>query len=139
MKVPVRTYNVIYHLIGDLRQEITSKMPPLEVETVLGRANVIQEFKIKDKKNLINVAGCRVVNGKLLRSSEIKVMRGQECVYQGGLASLKHLKDEVSEIVQNQECGLRVPDQGLVFQPDDVILAVETRQEPNSCKWDPGF
>ena len=139
MKVPVRTYNVIYHLIGDLRQEITSKMPPLEVETVLGRANVIQEFKIKDKKNLINVAGCRVVNGKLLRSSEIKVMRGQECVYQGGLASLKHLKDEVSEIVQNQECGLRVQDQSLVFQPDDVILAVETRQEPNSCKWDPGF
>ena len=139
MKVPVRSYNVIYHLIGDLKQEITSKMPPLEVENVLGRANVIQEFKIKDKKNLIVVAGCRVVNGKLLRSSEIKVMRGEDCVYRGGLASLKHLKDEVSEIVQNQECGLRVTDPDVVFQPDDVILAVETRQEQNSCKWDPGF
>jgi len=139
MKVPVRSYNVIYHLIGDLKQEITSKMAPLEVENILGRANVVQEFKIKDKKNLINVAGCRVVSGKLARSSEVKVMRGQDCLYHGALVSLKHLKDEVSEIVQNQECGLRVTDQSLVFQPDDVILAVETRQEPNSCKWDPGF
>ena len=139
MKVPVRRYNVIYHLIADVKQEITSKMPPLEVENVLGRANVIQEFKIKDKKNLLNVAGCRVVTGKLSRSSEIKVMRGPDCVYRGGLASLKHLKDEVSEIVQNQECGLRVTDQALSFQPDDVIMSVESRLEPNSCKWDPGF
>ena len=139
MKVPVRRYNVIYHLIADLKQEITSKMPPLEVENVLGRANVIQEFKIKDKKNLLNVAGCRVVTGKLARSSEIKVMRGSDCVYRGGLASLKHLKDEVSEIVQNQECGLRVTDETLSFQADDVIMAVESRLEPNSCQWDPGF
>ena len=139
MRVPVRRYNVIYHLIADLKQEITSKMPPLEVENVLGRATVVQEFKIKDKKNLLNVAGCRVVAGKLSRSSEIKVMRGSDCVYRGGLASLKHLKDEVSEIVQNQECGLRVTDETLSFQPEDVIMAVESRMEPNSCKWDPGF
>ena len=68
-----------------------------------------------------------------------RVMRGHECVYQGELASLKHMKDEVSEILQNQECGLRVPDEKLRFQPGDVILAVETRTENDKCKWDPGF
>ena len=94
-KVPVRCFNVIYHLIGDLKTEITSKMPQLEVEEVLGRANVMQEFQIKDKKNLLSVGGSRVISGKLSRSSTVKVMRGQECVYLGELASLKHLKDEV--------------------------------------------
>ena len=138
-KVPVRRFDVIYHLIGDLKLEITSKMPPLEVEEVLGRANVIQEFQIKDKKTLLSVAGSRVVSGKISRASEVKVMRGQECVYQGELASLKHMKDEVSEIIQNQECGLRVPDEELRFQSGDVILAVETRTENDNCKWDPGF
>ena len=138
-KVPVRCFDVIYHLIGDLKMEITSKMPQLVIEDILGRANVLQEFQIKDKKNLLSVAGSRVVSGKITRSSVVKVMRGQECVYQGGLASLKHMKDEVSEIIQNQECGLRVPDEELRFQPGDVILSVETRTENDKCKWDPGF
>ena len=102
VKVPIRGFNVIYHLIGDLKQEITSKMPQLEVEDVIGRANVLQEFQIKDKKTLVSVAGSRVVNGKISRSATVKVMRGVECVYHGDLLSLKHLKDEVSEIVQNQ-------------------------------------
>ena len=77
-------------------------MPQLEVEDVIGRANVLQEFQIKDKKTLVSVAGSRVVNGKISRSATVKVMRGVECVYHGDLVSLKHLKDEVSEIVQNQ-------------------------------------
>ena len=138
-KVPVRCFDVIYHLIGDLKMEITSKMPQLVIEDILGRANVLQEFQIKDKKNLLSVAGSRVVSGKITRSSVVKVIRGQDCVYQGGLASLKHMKDEVSEIIQNQECGLRVPDEELRFQPGDVILSVETRTENDKCKWDPGF
>ena len=138
-KVPVRCFDVIYHLIGDLKLEITSKMPRLEVEDVLGRANVIQEFQIKDKKNLLSVAGSRVVSGKFSRASVVKVMRGQECVYQGELASLKHMKDEVSEILQNQECGFRVKDEEIRFQPGDVFLAVETRTENDKCRWDPGF
>ena len=139
VNVPVRSFNVIYHLINDLKLEITSRMPQLEVEDVLGRANVLQEFQIKDKKELLSVAGCRIVSGKLSRSSSVKVMRGEECVYQGDLLSLKHLKDEVSEAVQNQECGIRVSDPGLRFEPGDVILAVETRLENDECRWDPGF
>ena len=138
-KVPIRIFNVIYHLIGDLKMELTSKMPPLEVEDILARANVVQEFQIKDKKSLLSVAGCRVVSGRLTRSATVKIMRGKDCVYQGTMASLKHLKDEVSEIVQNQECGIRVDDTELRFQPGDVIFAVETRMENDVCKWDPGF
>eukprot|EP00092_Neocalanus_flemingeri_P027609 GFUD01029958.1.p1 GENE.GFUD01029958.1~~GFUD01029958.1.p1 ORF type:complete len:752 (+),score=258.64 GFUD01029958.1:60-2315(+) len=138
-KVPVRAYDVIYHLIADLKQELSSRMPPVQVEEVIGRANVVQEFQIKDKKNLLSVAGCRVVSGKIPRIGTVKVVRGQETVYLGELASLKHLKEEVSEIVQNQECGVRVADSELKFEAGDQVLAIEAREEANTCKWDPGF
>jgi hypothetical protein len=45
----------------------------------------------------------------------------------------------VSEISQNQECGLRVADSEVKFQEGDIILAIEKREEENICKWDPGF
>ena len=45
----------------------------------------------------------------------------------------------MSEIVQNQECGIRVADGELRFLPGDLILSIETREEANTCKWDPGF
>ena len=80
-----------------------------------------------------------MVSGKISRSATVKVMRGVECVYHGDLVSLKHLKDEVSEINQNQECGVRVNDSELRFLAGDVIMAVETRMENDTCKWDPGF
>jgi len=137
--VPVRSYSVIYHLIADLKQEITSKMAPVTVEEVLGKANVLKEFLIKDKKNQLSVAGCRVTNGKLSKEETVKVVRGQDTIYTGVLASLKHMKDEVSEINMNQECGLRVEDSEIRFQEGDTILSVEYREEPNDCKWNPGF
>jgi len=138
-QVPVRSYDVIYHLIADLKHELSSKMSSLNVEDIIGRANVVQEFQIKDKKNLLSVAGCRVVSGKISRLGKVKVVRDQEVLYLGELASLKHLKDEMSEIVQNQECGIRVADGELRFLPGDLILSIETREEANTCKWDPGF
>jgi len=138
-KVPVRPYNVIYHMIADLKQELGTKMSPLQVEEVIGRANVLQEFLIKDKKIQLSVAGCRVVSGKIPRIGTVKVVRGQEIVYLGELASLKHHKEEVSEILMNQECGVRVDDSDVRFQAGDTVLAIETREEANTCKWDPGF
>jgi len=137
--VAVRPYSVIYHLIADLKQEINSKMAPVTVEDIVGRANVMKEFLIKDKKSQLSVAGCRVVSGKIPRTGIVKVVRGLDTLYVGDLASLKHHKDEVSEIVQNQEGGLRVNDSELRFQEGDTVLAIEKREERNTTNWNPGF
>jgi translation initiation factor IF-2 len=93
-KVPVRPYNVIYHLIDDLKQEISLRLPPANVEDVLGRANVLQEFLINvgKKKEQAPVAGCRVVAGRIPRGGAVRVMRNNVVLYEGELASLKHLK-----------------------------------------------
>jgi len=138
-KVPVRPYSVIYHLIADLKQELSSKMAPVPVEDIVGRANVVKEFLIKDKKNVLSVAGCRVISGKIPRIGTVKVVRGEDTVYVGEIASLKHMKDEVSEIIQNQECGIRVADAEVKFQEGDTVFAINMREESNFCRWDPGF
>jgi len=138
-KVPVRPYSVIYHLIADLKQELSSKMAPVPVEDIVGRANVVKEFLIKDKKNVLSVAGCRVISGKIPRIGTVKVVRGEDTLYVGEIASLKHMKDEVSEIIQNQECGIRVADAEVKFQEGDTVYAINMREESNFCRWDPGF
>jgi len=135
----VKRYDVIYHLIGDLKVELGDKMPPVEVEDIVGRATVLQQFQITEKKEKVAVAGCRVVMGRLPRDGTYRVSRGEETLFEGALASLKHQKDEVSEIAQNQECGLRVEDKEVQFQAGDVITCFSKRIEPSACTWDPGF
>ena len=106
---------------------------------MLGRATVLQQFTIKEKKEQVAVAGCRVVAGKLNRAATVRLVRAGETLYQGELLSLKHLKEEVGEVELSKECGLRLPDPTLAFEPGDTILAVETRQEQGTVHWDPGF
>jgi len=137
--VAVKRFDVIYHLIGDLRAELGDRMPPVEVEDVVGRATVVQQFQITEKKEKVAVAGCRVVTGRLPRDGTYRVSRGGATLFEGGLASLKHQKDEVSEINQNQECGLRVEDKDIEFQAGDIVTCFSKRMEPSVCNWDPGF
>jgi translation initiation factor IF-2 len=92
-KVAVRPFNVIYHLIDDLKQEISLRLPPADVEDVIGRANVLQEFLINvGKKQQTPVAGCRVVSGRIPRSGTVRVLRNNDVLYEGELVSLKQLK-----------------------------------------------
>ena len=92
-QVPVRPYNVIYHLIDDVKQEINLRLPPATLEDVVGRATVLQEFLINvSKKRQVPVAGCRVLAGRIPRSGNVRVLRNNEVLYEGELLSLKHLK-----------------------------------------------
>ncbi len=60
-----RSYNVIYHMIDDLKTEISDKLPPMEVEDVIGRGNVVQEFMVTVNKDKVPVAGCKIISGQL--------------------------------------------------------------------------
>jgi len=123
-KVEIRSYQVIYELIDDLKKAIRGKLEPEVTEIPLGRAVVRKIFEIA---RVGKVAGCYVLEGKITRQAEARVLRQNEVVYQGRIASLKHLKDNVSEVKKDMECGLSL-DRFQDFQEGDIIYAFQTEK-----------
>uniref|UniRef100_A0A1A9ZFP7 Tr-type G domain-containing protein n=1 Tax=Glossina pallidipes TaxID=7398 RepID=A0A1A9ZFP7_GLOPL len=137
--VSIRCCNIIYRLIDDLKEEISAKLPPLEVEEIVGEANVLQQFFITEGRKEIPVAGCRCTKGILKKSQKFRLLRDNEVLYDGSLESMRHLKNEVDTIKKDVECGLRLKDTKIVPQPSDVIVCYSTRTETQKTDWDPGF
>jgi translation initiation factor IF-2 len=120
--VEIRTYNVIYELTQDLKKAISGMLEPVKKETCLGRAEVRRIF---DLSKVGRVAGCYVVDGKITRNSEIRVIRNKETIHQGRISSLKHLKDSVNEALKDYECGIRL-EKFKDFQEGDILEAFMT-------------
>ncbi len=104
-RVDIRRYTVIYELIEDLRKAMEGLLEPKKVARLAGKAEVRQVFHVS---KVGRVAGAAVTWGRVLRSAEVKVLRGSEVVFEGRLASLKHFKDDVREVKQGLECGVAV-------------------------------
>lgn len=81
--VKVRELNIIYRLVDDLKKEISDKLPPLEVEEVLGEANILQMFSITEGKREVTVLGCRCSKGILKKNNKFKILRKGEVVHVG--------------------------------------------------------
>src|SRR5436305_7688529 len=122
--VDVRTYNVIYEAINDLRAALAGMLAPEIRETALGRAQVRQIFVIS---KLGPICGSYVAEGKIVRGARARVRRGDEVVGQGTVGSLKRFKDDVREVLAGLECGIGVDGVNGV-QPGD-ILEVYTSEE----------
>jgi len=120
--VEIRTYDIIYELTQDLKKAISGMLEPIKKETYLGKAEVRKIFHIS-KVGVI--AGCYVLDGKIPRNAEIRVIRNNETIHQGRLSSLKHLKDSVSEVTKDYECGIRL-DKFKDFQEGDILEAFIT-------------
>ncbi|MEA3346768.1 MAG: translation initiation factor IF-2 [Candidatus Auribacterota bacterium] len=101
--VEIRTYNVIYNIIEDVRLGLEGLLEPEEKETINGHVEVRQVFKIS---KVGNIAGCYVTDGYINRNSKIRVLRGEEAVFVGKVKSLKRFKDEVKEVKSGFECGI---------------------------------
>jgi translation initiation factor IF-2 len=117
--VEIRAYKVIYQLTDDIKKALVGLLEPVIKETFLGRAQVRRIYKIP-KVGVI--AGCYVSDGKIVRNSEIRVLRNKDVIHRGRIASLKHLKENVTEVKKDYECGI-----GLAsfkeIQEGDVIEA----------------
>uniref|UniRef100_A0A1I8P923 Tr-type G domain-containing protein n=1 Tax=Stomoxys calcitrans TaxID=35570 RepID=A0A1I8P923_STOCA len=137
--VSIRMCNIIYRLIDDLKEEISNKLPPMEVEEVLGEANVLQQFSITEGRKEVPVAGSRCTKGVLKKSQKFRLVRNGEVIYDGELESMRHLKNEMDSIKKDVECGLRFKDTKVIPQAGDVIVCYSTRTEPQKTDWDPGF
>ncbi len=116
-KIDIRLYEVIYEALDDVRKAMEGLLEPVYEEHLVGRAKVIQLFTIS---RVGVVAGCFVQEGKIVRGSRARVVRDGKVVYEGDIASLKHLKDDFKEVTSGFECGLTVG--GFQdFQVDDLI------------------
>ena len=100
--VEVRVYKVIYELLDDVQKALTGMLEPEMVEATLGHAEVRQIFTAGKTK----IAGCMVVDGVLQRSARARVLRAGERVFDGLIASLRRVKDDVREVRAGLECGI---------------------------------
>ncbi|KAI1285702.1 Translation initiation factor IF-2, mitochondrial [Halotydeus destructor] len=145
-QVPIKTHNVIYHLVDDLKKEISDRLPLQDVELVVGEAAVLQEFMINEKNKKVSVAGCRCSKGVLKKAgTQFRLERGGNVLVDGlKISSMRHLKDEVDSIKNNVECGLRFdfPENSPVinFQNQDKLICYETKKVSQVTRWSPeGF
>ncbi len=114
--VDIRTYSIIYQLLDDMTGMLTGMMAPKFTEENTGQAEVKDVFK--SPKGM--VAGCLVVDGRLIRGGLVRVIREGVVAYEGELVSLKRFKDDVEEIGNGYECGVIISNYDDV-QVGDVI------------------
>ena len=101
--VDVKTYSIIYELINDVTLALEGMLTPEKVEKYIGRAQVKETFSIP---KIGTIAGTAVVDGKIERGCNIRLLRDGKIIYDGKLTTLKRFKDEVKEVKNGYECGM---------------------------------
>jgi translation initiation factor IF-2 len=119
--VDIRLYDVIYHLVDDLRKALAGLLEPEYREVVRGQAEIRATFKAGKAGQ---AAGCLVTEGRLQRGALARIYRGREVIYEGKIASLRRVKEDVREVVAGQECGMTFENFN-DFQPGDRVETYE--------------
>ena len=115
--VEIRYYAIIYDLIDDIKGVLSGMLAPIQRETFLGNAEVLQVFDIT---KVGKVAGCRVTEGLVKRGNKVRLLRDNVVIHEGSLKTLRRFKDEVGEVQSGQECGMAF--QGFQdIKPGDTI------------------
>ena len=104
-EIEIRLYSIIYDAINDIKDAIEGMLEPVMKEEIVCSVEVLEIFKIT---KVGTVAGCVVREGKLQRSTPIRVIRDGIVIYTGKLGSLKRFKDDVKEVTTGQDCGLNI-------------------------------
>jgi translation initiation factor IF-2 len=103
--VDIRYYNVIYHLLEEVRAGVTGLLAPETREIIDGVAEVREIFRLP---NRAVAAGLYVLNGKALRNARVRVIRDGKVIHDGTVASLRRFKEDVREVAAGYECGLTI-------------------------------
>jgi len=123
--VQVRLHTIIYEMIDDLKSILKGMVAPEYEEVLLGRAKVLQTFKIS---KIGVVAGCAVEEGRLVKSAAVRLLRDNVVAWTGKAASLFHYKDAVKEVPAGQECGVALEGYQDV-KTGDMIEAFEMKEK----------
>ncbi len=124
-KVEIRFYNIIYKLVAEIRDAMSGMLAPTIKEVYLGQAEVRQTFSVP---KVGTIAGCAVVDGKLVRNAMVRLLRDGVVIYTGKLNSLKRFKDDAREVVKGFECGTGL-EKFNDIKEGDVIEAFEEVEE----------
>ncbi len=119
--VEIKCYNIIYELIDDVKKAMTGMLDKKKVEKFLGRAEVRQTFTVP---KIGTIAGCSVIDGKLLRGANVRLLRDSRQIFEGKMSSLKRFKDDVKEVATGFECGIGIENYNDV-KPGDIIEAFQ--------------
>ena len=127
--VEIKTYRIIYDAIEDVKSAMIGMLDPEYKEVVNGKAEVRMVYKIS---NVGTIAGCYVTDGKILRNSEVRIIRDGIVIFESTLASLKRFKDDAKEVNSGYECGLSVDKFNDIKEGDIIesfsMQAIERKQ-----------
>ncbi|KAI6702045.1 hypothetical protein NL676_011181 [Syzygium grande] len=126
--IQIKTHRVIYHLLEDMGSLIVHKAPGTAETQVAGEAQVLNIFELKgrskSKGDDVKIAGCRVIDGQVTRSSTMRLLRSGEVMFEGSCVSLKREKQDVETVGKGNECGLVIRDWD-DFRVGDIIQCLE--------------
>ncbi|MBS4241236.1 translation initiation factor IF-2 [Campylobacter vulpis] len=103
--VEIKTYNVIYNLLDDVKALLGGMMSPIISEEQLGQAEIRQVISVP---KIGQIAGCMVSEGVINRGAKIRLIRDGVVVFEGNVSSLKRFKDDVKEVAKGYECGVGI-------------------------------
>lgn len=127
-KIDVRTYDVIYDVINDVKAAMVGLLEPVYVEKLIGTAEVRNLFK---SSRTGTIAGCMVIDGTVRRNTRVKVLREGQVVYEGNLDSLRHIREDASEISAGMECGISFGNYN-DFHEGDLIQSYVLEEVPRT-------
>ena len=116
-QIDIRTYSIIYDAINDVKDAMEGMLSPDFKEEITGLCEVRETYKIS---KIGTIAGCMVTKGKIVRNSEIRLIREGVVIYTGSLSSLKRFKDDVKEVAKGYDCGLQITDYKDVKVGDEI-------------------
>ncbi|GHE42179.1 translation initiation factor IF-2 [Sphingobacterium griseoflavum] len=120
-QIDIRLYSIIYDAIDELKSAMEGMLAPKFEEKIVAEVQIRETFKIS---KVGTIAGCMVLEGKINRNNDIRVIREGVVIHTGKLASLKRFKDDVKEVAQGYECGLNI-DRFNDIQVGDIVEAYE--------------
>lgn len=120
-RVSIRLYDIIYRMAEDIEKALKGMLDPVMTEKIIGRAEVLAVFPIS---KIGKIAGCRVREGELRRNAKVRMYRGEDLVYEGEMASLKHEKENVNEIRTGFECGVGLKNFHDIEVGDEIVCYV---------------
>jgi len=116
-KVKISSYQVIYELLEDVERKVLKVMEPTIDEEVLGKAEILAEFAMKER-----IAGCRVIEGEIKKSDKIHLLRNSQIINEVRLKSMRTGKEDVQQVKKGEEFGVILAP-NVDFNVGDVLVS----------------
>ena len=117
--IKISSYNIIYEVLDYIRQKMSGLLTPDVQETISGTAQILEIFKVSGAGK---VAGCKIAEGEITNTSDVRLIRDGAIIYTGKVGTLFREKNQVKQVNNGQECGITIKDY-MDFQKDDTIEA----------------